>query len=530
MINPITRRELFDILKSQRSTWSLFAYVSLLSAAVYVAWPKSEEFLTVSDQLARQIFLYFSFSQILLVSVLAPIFAAGTFTREKEEETIEILLTSPLSLGQIVRGKLMSAMAFLGVVIGSSLPVAAIILPLGGVGTDEIVTLYALLLVIGLLFTMIGLTCSSHFHRTHSALVVSYFVVLPLAAALLGISVGSQRTFYDGGSAAFWVLVVSLIPLVKMYWSLVERTGKEFLDAPRPAGEEDIEEQTGLVLRRDAFPDMLFLPEKSDHGIGDRENPVYRKELRSELLGSGTLFVRMVIQIGIFLSILFIPQIVSGNVAPFFAYVTVVMCLITPSLSSGTFSQERERDTLDLLLTTSLSPRQIVMGKFRALARYSLVLGAFFVSAHMLTYAFSLRLSPAFAGSVDRTLVHLLVTVVTVITAAVVAGFYSLVTLNTFVATIATYVTLLVAFAGPFVVYKLLELFTRLPESVLAWVTVTSPFGALFMDPGGSITSLAPHLWHGYVLLSGLTCLVLYRVIVSRWHRFVTPDDRGAKG
>lgn len=528
--NPIATRELFDILKGKRSSWSLFLYVLLLSTAVYVAWPKSDEFLAVSDQLARKIFVSFAFSQILLVSVLAPIFSSSTLTREKEEETIEILLTSPLSLGQIVRGKFSSAMTFLLIIIASSFPVAAIILPLGGVGADEIVSLYGILVIVGALFTMIGLMCSSYFHRTHSALVVSYFVILPMAAMLLGASMTNQRTFFTDSSTVWGLFFLCLVPLAKMYLTLVERTGGAFLEAPRPAGEEDVEDQTGLVLRKGAFPDMLFLPEKSDEGIADSENPVYKKEIRSELLGSGTLFVRMVLQIGVLLSILFIPQIVSGRLDLFFAYVTVVMCLVTPSLASGVFSQERERDTLELLLTTVLSPRQILAGKFRAMARYSLVLGGFFVSAHLLTYLFSLRLSSAFFTAIDRASVHLLVAVCTVLSAAVIAGFWSILTLNTFAATISTYVTLLVLYVLPFVVYKLLELLTSLPEGTIAWVTITSPFGPLFLDPNGNLTALSPRLWHGFVGFSVLMAAVLYRWILSNWRGLTVPEERGAKG
>ena len=528
IVNPIATRELFDILKGKRSTWSLFLYVLLLSGAVYLAWPKSDDFLSVSDQLAQKIFGTFALCQILLVSVLAPIFSASTLTREKEEETIDILLTSPLSVGQIIRGKFVSAMGFLAIIIFASFPVAGVILPLGGVGTNEIFNLYLVLVLLGGLFTMIGLMCSSYFHRTHSALVVSYFVILPIAAAVLAMA--GSRGFFGDLTAPSVLAVVTLIPMLHMYGTLVNRTSGAFLEAPRPAGEEDIDDQTGLVLRKGAFPDMLFLPEKNDQGIADTDNPVYKKEIRSELLGSGTLFVRMVLQIGVFLSIGFIPSIVAGHVDTFFAYVTVVMCLVTPSLASGVFSQERERDTLELLLTTALSPRQILWGKFRAMARYSMVLGGFFVSAHVLTYLFSLRMSSTFFSSLDHSGVHLLVTIVTVLTAAVIAGFWSILTLNTFTATISTYVTLLVFYVAPFVVYKLLELLTALPESTLAWVTVTSPFGPLYLDPGGCLTSTKPCLWHAYVGLCLLLTLGLYRYTLSNWRVLTVPEERGAKG
>ncbi|MBI4858735.1 MAG: ABC transporter permease [Candidatus Riflebacteria bacterium] len=531
--NPIATRELFDILKGQRSVWSLFAYVMALSGAIYLSWPKTNEYLSVSDQISRQIFVHLAFWQILLVAVLSPIFSAGALTKEREEDTFDILLTSPMSPHAIIWGKFQSAFSFLIIIVLSSLPVAAVIFPLGGVGVQEVTSLYVISLAEAAVAVGIGLLCSAYFHRTHSSLMVSYLIILPLSSLLIYLATSGEKTFFSNPDTMWWIVALGLGALTTMYFKLVSQVTREMVESPKPAGEEDISQQTGLVLRRDVFPDWLFLPEKSGRPIGSWENPIFKKEMRSELLGSGTLFVRMVIQVGLFLAVFFIPSIVSGRIDYFFAYLTVVMCLVAPSLAAGMFSQERERGTLDLLLTTTLPPGQVLWGKVLAMVRYSLVLAGFFMCAHLVAYFFSLRFSSAVFVAMSRLAVYILVSGITVLTVTVIAGFFSIRTLSTFTASIATYVTLLVLYVGPFGALQFLTVYTSISEAGLRWLTVTSPFGPLLVDPMADLMSLlsgTPRLWHGYVMLSLLLCLSLARYVERNYDALTTPGERGARG
>ena len=70
----------------------------------------------------------------------------------------------------------------------------------------------------------------------------------------------------------------------------------------------------GLVradIQRDQFPDKLFAPAKRDFLLPDGSNPVYDKEMRSELFSQGTLMLRIVIQVSMFLAIHFASWITS---------------------------------------------------------------------------------------------------------------------------------------------------------------------------------------------------------------------------
>ncbi len=74
--------------------------------------------------------------------------------------------------------------------------------------------------------------------------------------------------------------------------------GKEVIDLEREA-----EEAVGLVIQPDQFPDRLFAPPKKQELMPDGRNPVYDKELHSEIFSQGTLMLRLVIQISMLLAI-----------------------------------------------------------------------------------------------------------------------------------------------------------------------------------------------------------------------------------
>ena len=104
--NPVLQRELLVNLRMLRGFVLLFFYVAALGAVVYVAWPTNQRLdLTTSPEEARQLVNLFFLGQYVLLALMAPSFAAGTITGEKERRTYEMLLASPLRPGAIVTGK-----------------------------------------------------------------------------------------------------------------------------------------------------------------------------------------------------------------------------------------------------------------------------------------------------------------------------------------------------------------------------------------------------------------------------------------
>src|SRR5262249_25123594 len=97
---------------------------------------------------------------------------------------------------------------------------------------------------------------------------------------------------------AIWTVVVVLINRRLLYPPDVGSEGKEVVDE-----EEEMKYAVGVVIDRDLFPDKLFAPARRRDLMPYGTNPVLDKELRSEIFSQGTLMLRLVIQLSMFLSI-----------------------------------------------------------------------------------------------------------------------------------------------------------------------------------------------------------------------------------
>ena len=74
-------------------------------------------------KVSARLFQQMSYLQLGLVALLAPIFTAGAITQEKDSQTYDILLATPLTNGQIVLGSLLSRLFFVVALLISGVPI-----------------------------------------------------------------------------------------------------------------------------------------------------------------------------------------------------------------------------------------------------------------------------------------------------------------------------------------------------------------------------------------------------------------------
>ncbi|MEM9367203.1 MAG: ABC transporter permease subunit [Planctomycetota bacterium] len=533
--NPVLQRELLVNLRTNRSFVLLAVYQIALAAVTLVAWPSDDRLdLTQSPPSARRLVDLFFFGQYVIASLIAPSFAAGTISGEKERQTYEMLLASPLRPVSIVAGKLLASLAHLGLLIVASLPIIVLFLPLGGVSVYEVAAAYFGLLVSVVLFGAIGVFCSSYFTRTSNSLVVSYLAILPL---VIGGVVLWQSLAGDGllrlkvivlVIPAF-VLAAVIIMLAAaagrmLYPPDIGSEGKEVVDL-----EQEAAEAVGLVIQPDQFPDRLFAPPRRDDLMADGANPVYDKEIHGEIFSQGTLMLRLVIQISMLLAIPLMGVLLFWltNLSPWFAvYVIVFNMLVGPVFLAGTMTSERERQTLDLLLTTTLSPWKIVWGKFVVGFRVSLVLTSFLVWPMILGTA----LNEVFWSNLRLVLGLFAIPMMVAFVNAFVAMTATLFQRRTVMALMTTYLVLLTLYVGPPAAETLtstLGLSTNV-QQVVNLTGVASPFSALFslpmneealrIDEGGDYLG-DPLIVLGYFVCSGLILFFSFLLIAGRLRR-----------
>ena len=133
----------------------------------------------------------------LLVVFLAPSFTAGAISLEREKQTLDMLVTTPISSLAIVIGKLLSALTYVFILIAASIPVTAVVFVFGGVAPDDVIRGYIVLIATALGLGAFGLFCSSLVKRTQAATVITVFGVI-------AITLGSVFILY------FWNVMAGL--------------------------------------------------------------------------------------------------------------------------------------------------------------------------------------------------------------------------------------------------------------------------------------------------------------------------------
>jgi ABC-type transport system involved in multi-copper enzyme maturation permease subunit len=184
---------LYDLIRSARQ--GRYAVLRCLYAAallvmlflLYARWANGIwEALSLSGidrikaaQLAEDFFTYFMALQYLAVVLLTPAFTAGALAEEKDRRTLEFLFTTDLYTHEIVFGKLLSRLAFLTLLMLTGLPVLSLLQFVGGVDPALVLLGFA-----GTLLTMLSLASLSLFNSAYARkpLTAMFLTYLQMAA------------------------------------------------------------------------------------------------------------------------------------------------------------------------------------------------------------------------------------------------------------------------------------------------------------------------------------------------------------
>ncbi|MCG8449043.1 MAG: ABC transporter permease, partial [Pirellulales bacterium] len=248
--------------------------------------------------------------------------------------------------------------------------------------------------------------------------------------------------------------------------------------------ETEAQEAVGLYIDREEFPDRLFAPPKRTSFLPDNCNPIYDKEIRSEIFSQGTLMLRLVIQISMVVALLVMAfcLYIKQQLAPWYiSYVLLFNMLVGPVFSAGSVTSERERQTLDLLLTTLITPWQMLWGKLLSGLRVSSVLTSFLMWPVLLACIMPLEYwnnMPTMGG-------YFLVVALTCLTTAMTALFCSTLFYKSATSLVATYLIILTLFLGPVAAQIFVSTFLENSPAVgLAQLSsICSPFAAVFNLP-----------------------------------------------
>lgn len=198
--NPVALKELRSRMRGSRAFWALSLYLLLLSAVItliYLSAQVSGPMLRPDPRVAgKGIFSALALLQAFAVLFLTPAFTAGAIVGEKERQTYDILRTTSLTARAFVAGKLVSALAFMFLLIAAAIPLQSLAFLLGGLSPIELVVSQTMLLVGAVFYALLGLFFSSLMRSTISATISTIgFVMLstlgvPFGAVLMASFLG----------------------------------------------------------------------------------------------------------------------------------------------------------------------------------------------------------------------------------------------------------------------------------------------------------------------------------------------------
>jgi len=191
----------YDMLRTGRRSRYVFfrtlylVGLLLLLTWVYFSWGFSYRYAgrvpaTMMAQFAESFFQAFMIVQLVLVLVLTPAYVAGAIADEKDRKTLEFLLATDLRNREIVLSKLVSRLANLSMLVIAGLPVLSALQFLGGVDPELLLASFAMMGLTMASLAGVSILFSSLSRKPRDAIVLTYltlflYLILSLVAQTL---------------------------------------------------------------------------------------------------------------------------------------------------------------------------------------------------------------------------------------------------------------------------------------------------------------------------------------------------------
>ncbi len=180
-------------MRGARAFIVLTGYVALMSLFAILLYTfytisSSATVTTSGGVIGKIIFAGVVVVELFMVSFIAPAFTTGAISGERERRTFNLLRTTLLPARRIVLGKLISALAYIVLLLLVAVPLQSMAFLMGGMAIEEVLISVEILLVSAITYSAIGILTSAWTKRTLSASVLTYtFTLLTTVALPLGL-------------------------------------------------------------------------------------------------------------------------------------------------------------------------------------------------------------------------------------------------------------------------------------------------------------------------------------------------------
>ncbi len=409
--NPIVVR---IVQGGSRRTRHLYIRAGYLAALIIVfllvLMPQNSAEVEYSE-LARRgasAFEMLSYLQIGLICLLTPVFMAGAIAQESNPRTWDILLTTPLSSMQMVLGNIFGRLFFVLALLMASLPLVALTQFFGGVPGRSVLLSYAIAACAALLVGAIAVALSVNRlagKRAVFAFYISVVTYLGVTAAIdAGLRAGAGGVTVMTPLNPFLALAALLNPTAYprpdplaleampflrrlwfgdpvLAWCLISGGLSVLLIGVSAVSVRNVGSRLGVPLHRRLF-------KRSERSLTSRpaktvsRNPIAWREASARQATLPKIVARWAfIGLGLLWGVGAVVYFHGGGMTAdelrFVLAATVwteviVIVLVAINVSATAISREREDGTLDIILTTPITPKEYLNGKLRGLVTYLL--------------------------------------------------------------------------------------------------------------------------------------------------------------
>lgn len=181
-LNPVYKREVTVRSRSFRMPLIIMVFngilagVALLNMYSVVAQVKISAVVQYSSFL--QLYVFVSTIEFLLLMFIMPALTSGSISGERERQTLELIFTTKMTPGEIIMGKLFSAINQMSILVVSSLPVLLLTFVYGGVSLLDLGFMLLCFAAVAMVSGGIGILSSCLMRRSTFSNVCTYGILL----------------------------------------------------------------------------------------------------------------------------------------------------------------------------------------------------------------------------------------------------------------------------------------------------------------------------------------------------------------
>ena len=203
MMNPILNKELTIGSRSIKMSIHLMLYNLVLGGiaiiTLMVLYAESE-YSGANYQTLMALFPILATLQCFIILFMIPVLTASSIAGERERQTLDVMLTTPISPFSIVLGKVFTAMAQVLMYVVSSVPIMSLAFIIGGMSWSYILGFIAMVVYASFYVGAVGVYCSAKRKKTITSVISSFIiiaVVMIFTLVAFSIHVGIiQATYY----------------------------------------------------------------------------------------------------------------------------------------------------------------------------------------------------------------------------------------------------------------------------------------------------------------------------------------------